>query len=85
MRGVKPIASNWDSRRITKLFKQISSSKSKYDEAIKSADNSYCLKPKSILKTSDLSLSQLAEIDPDVKGNGSFRIFSKSLIKKRTI
>ena len=79
MRDVNPI----ESRIITNLFKKINSAQIRFNEAIKSNDNnSYCLKTKSILKTSDISLSKLAEIDPDVIGNGSFRIFSKPINKK---
>lgn len=68
--------SAWDSKKTKVIHKFLHDRYEELNEMVKSPMNGHPMK-NSIFKISDIPLSKLVEIDPDVIGNGSFVAFSK--------
>lgn len=75
--------SAWDSHKTRILHKVFVSSQYKFNELMKTPlQMPRWARNVAILKTSDMSLSKLMEVDPQVIGSGRFSIFSNKTIHK---
>ncbi len=68
--------SAWDSKKTTVIHKFLHNRYAELNEAMKTCKMSM-MKNVSVMRHSDIPLDKLAEIDPDVIGNGEFSTFSK--------
>ena len=75
--------SAWDSKKTTVIHKFLHNRYAELNEAMKTCKMSM-MKNNSVMRHSDIPLDKLVEIDPDVIGNGEFRIFSKQYKNKKT-
>ena len=71
--------SAWDSNKTAFIYRKLKPSRDHMIELNKTGQNFYnSNRGLKIIKTSDLSLSTLSSIDPDVIGSGRFSTFSFS-------